>query len=63
MSPRFSLIIPSYNEASYLPRLLDSIDAARSRFHDGAEAIEVLVVDNASSDSTAELAWSPRGTG
>ena len=25
---RFSLVVPAYNEARYLPRLLDSVDAA-----------------------------------
>src|SRR5207249_845038 len=49
--PRVSLIIPAYNEAAYLPRLLDSVDAARARFARGAEAVEVIVADNASSDA------------
>lgn len=56
MNPRFSLIVPAYNEESYLPLLLDSVDVARARFHGGADSIEVLVVDNASTDSTADLA-------
>jgi glycosyltransferase involved in cell wall biosynthesis len=30
-APRFSLIIPAYNEEAYLPRLLDSVDGARAR--------------------------------
>ena len=29
--PQVSLVIPAYNEAKFLPRLLDSIDAARDR--------------------------------
>ena len=54
--PRISLIIPAYNEAAYLPRLLDSVDAARARFDRGAGAVEVIVADNASTDATAKIA-------
>ncbi|MDX6403449.1 MAG: hypothetical protein QOH70_904 [Blastocatellia bacterium] len=53
---RFSIIIPAYNEEQYLPRLLDSIDAARSNYSGGAEAVEVVVADNDSTDRTAEIA-------
>lgn len=53
---RFSIIIPAYNEEQYLPRLLDSIDVARTNYSGGAEAIEVIVADNDSSDRTAEIA-------
>ena len=55
MAPRFSLVIPAHNEASFLPRLLDSVDEAKKRYL-GAEPIEVLVVDNCSTDSTSEIA-------
>ena len=54
--PHLSLVIPAYNEARYLPRLLDSIDAAARAYSRGAAAVEVIVVDNASTDRTAELA-------
>ncbi len=54
--PRFSLIIPAYNEERFLPRLLDSIDAARSAYSRGANAIEVIVADNGSTDGTAGVA-------
>ena len=53
---KFSIIIPAYNEEQYLPRLLDSIDVARTDYSGGAEAIEVIVADNDSSDRTAEIA-------
>jgi glycosyltransferase involved in cell wall biosynthesis len=53
---RFSIIIPAYNEEQYLPRLLDSIDAARSHYSGGVEAVEVVVADNDSTDRTAEIA-------
>lgn len=55
-APRFSLIIPAYNEEAYLPRLLETVDIARARYAGGAGAIEVVVVDNASTDATAEVA-------
>jgi glycosyltransferase involved in cell wall biosynthesis len=55
-APRFSLIIPAWNEQGYLPRLLDSVDEARRAYGGGAEAIEIVVADNASTDRTAEIA-------
>jgi glycosyltransferase involved in cell wall biosynthesis len=39
-----------------LPRLLDSVDAARAAFGPGTGAVEVIVADNASTDRTAEVA-------
>jgi glycosyltransferase involved in cell wall biosynthesis len=53
---RFSVVIPAYNEEQYLPRLLDSIEVARSNYSGGPEAIEVIVADNDSTDRTAEVA-------
>lgn len=53
---RFSLVIPAYNEALLLPRLLDTVDAARRRYRGGAGAIQVIVADNASTDKTADIA-------
>jgi glycosyltransferase involved in cell wall biosynthesis len=55
-APRFSLIIPAWNEQAYLPRLLDTVDEARRTYTGGAEAIEVIVTDNDSTDRTAEIA-------
>ena len=55
-SPVFSLIIPARNEEKLLPRLLDTIDTARFNFHRGPEAVEIVVANNASTDSTAETA-------
>lgn len=51
-----SLIIPAHNEAELLPRLLDTVDEARKRFVGGHDAVELIVADNASTDSTGELA-------
>lgn len=56
MPPRLSLVIPAYNESVLLPRLLDTVDAARQRFARGADAIEVIVADNGSTDDTAAIA-------
>jgi glycosyltransferase involved in cell wall biosynthesis len=55
-APLFSLCIPAYNEAALLPRLLDSVDLARARFRGGPDAIEVVVGNNGSTDTTAEMA-------
>ena len=52
----FSVAIPAYNEAQLLPRLLDSIDVARSHYRGGAAAIEVVVGNNGSTDATAAIA-------
>jgi glycosyltransferase involved in cell wall biosynthesis len=56
--PRFSLIIPAYNEEAYLPALLNSVDKARTCYAGGPDDIEVVVADNASTDSMADLARS-----
>ncbi len=51
--PVFSIIIPAYNEASYLPKCLGCIHAA---IEASAAPTEIIVVDNASADRTAEIA-------
>lgn len=53
MSSLYSVIIPAYNEEALLPRTLSLLAAAMSSL--GA-AGEVIVVDNNSTDATAELA-------
>ena len=55
-SSTISLIIPAHNESDLLPRLLDTVDIARERFDRRSEAIEVIVVDNACTDNTANIA-------
>ncbi len=53
-----SLVIPAWNEAVLLPRLLDSVDIAQDRLaatQSGARA-EIIVADNGSSDATADIA-------
>jgi len=54
--PRYSLIIPAYNEEAYLPRLLNTVETARASYRLGAGAVEVIVADNMSTDSTAAIA-------
>jgi glycosyltransferase involved in cell wall biosynthesis len=53
---RISLVVPARNEEAYLPPLLDSVEAARSRYEGDPSSIEVIVSDNASTDRTAEVA-------
>jgi len=55
--PAISVIIPCYNEAELLPRLLTSIETARRAFSGGSDAVEVVVADNASTDGTAAIAY------
>jgi glycosyltransferase involved in cell wall biosynthesis len=55
MTPRYSVVIPAYNEEKLLGRLLDSLDVARAAYGN-ADAIEVIVADNVSTDRTAEIA-------
>lgn len=54
--PRISLVIPAHNEAQLLPRLLDSAQAARGRFAEGPEMVQVIVADDSSTDGTGEIA-------
>lgn len=64
-----SIIIPAYNEARRLPRTLERIcyylREAKKRWQVGMEAIEVIVVDDGSTDGTSEIAgifsnWFPK---
>lgn len=52
-APRISIIIPAWNEARWLPNTLAAVRQAMAGID---EPREVIVVDNASSDSTVELA-------
>jgi len=53
--PRLSFVVPARNEAAHIPRTLASIHAFAPPY-----SYEVIVVDNGSTDATAELA---RGAG
>jgi glycosyltransferase involved in cell wall biosynthesis len=52
--PDLSLVVPAFNEARLLPRLLDSVERARAAAPE--IAVEVIVADNASTDATAATA-------
>ncbi|SVB54699.1 uncharacterized protein METZ01_LOCUS207553, partial [marine metagenome] len=49
-SPPFSIVVPTFNREGHIGRCLESI--ARQSYQD----YEVVVVDNASSDGTVEVA-------
>jgi glycosyltransferase involved in cell wall biosynthesis len=51
-----SLIVPAYNEERYLPRLLDTVDAAIAAYRGPRSDIEVVLSDNQSTDATARIA-------
>lgn len=54
-----SVIVPAYNEEKYLGETLQSIQRAKEYLLKRADvAIEIVVVDNASTDSTAHVAES-----
>ena len=54
MTPAMSVIVPTWNEARYLPRLLESLRAQT------VHAFEVIVADSGSMDGTVNIA---RGEG
>ena len=54
-SPRFSVVIPAFNEERFLPRLLATLAVATSRAGPGVQ-VEIIVADNASTDATAGIA-------
>ncbi len=49
-SPPVSVIVPTWNEAKYLPSLLDALD------RQAQEPLEVLIADSGSTDATREIA-------
>ena len=48
-SPLFSVIIPNYNHAKYLPRAIDSV------INQTFSNWEILLIDNHSSDETEKV--------
>ena len=55
--PRISLIIPAYNEENFLRRTLNSVQKARSAYK-YPSLVEVIVVNNCSTDDTEKIAKS-----
>lgn len=54
---KFSIIIPAFNEETYLPSTLRSVRAAEAHLRDVAGVdVETIVVDNNSGDDTAVIA-------
>jgi len=50
---RLSFVVPAYNEETYLPACLESVLAQTGELGD---AVEIIVVNNASTDRTREVA-------
>ncbi|MEU0740725.1 glycosyltransferase [Streptomyces sp. NPDC006134] len=58
-SPGLTVVIPAHNEAAYLPRYLPTVLASLERWQETSDDRgEVIVVDNASTDATADMAAS-----
>jgi len=55
---RLSFVVPAYNEEAYLPACLESILAQTGEMGD---AVEIIVVNNASSDHTLQVAMGFKG--
>ena len=53
--PALSIVIPAFNEAGYIADTLEAVLEAKKRY---AGSVEVIVVDNNSSDATGEIARS-----
>jgi glycosyltransferase involved in cell wall biosynthesis len=52
-----SVVIPAFNEEDYLGETLAGLDRARAfLLREGTGSVEIIVVDNDSSDSTADVA-------
>lgn len=60
--PSLSIVIPAYNEADRLPPTLASIAAFFATARDDLDLHDVIVVDDGSTDGTADVAarWSDR---
>lgn len=55
-APRLSIVIPAFNEELRLPRALERIREYFANRPGGLDEIEVLVVDDGSTDATARIA-------
>ncbi|MGL6343088.1 MAG: glycosyltransferase family 2 protein, partial [Waterburya sp.] len=50
MKPEVSVIVPAYNSEDYLPKALESV------FNQTYNNLEVILIDDASSDATVKIA-------
>ncbi|WP_395369326.1 glycosyltransferase [Streptomyces tubercidicus] len=58
-NPALTVVIPAHNEVAYLPRYLPTVLTSLERWEAASgELGEVIVVDNASTDATADMAAS-----
>lgn len=56
-SPRISVVIPAYNEENFIGNTLENVKATVAEYVDSTgNEVEILVVDNNSSDRTGEIA-------
>ena len=53
MNPKFSVIVPAFNEERYLPRSLGAIRKAEAHW---GHSVEIIVGDNLSTDETVRVA-------
>ena len=55
--PKISLIIPAYNEEKYIKSTLESVKESKKLYEKTfKEKVEIIVVDNNSTDKTADIA-------
>ena len=59
-----SVVIPAYNEEKYLPKLLESLERANRQLQTQRPGypVEVIVVDNCSTDRTVDVAMKYQAT-
>lgn len=56
--PKMSVIIPAYNEEKYLGATIENVQEAVKEYHKKySSPVEILVVNNNSTDRTEEVAW------
>ncbi len=58
MPPEFSVVVPVYNEAGFLPQALPALIGAMESLD---RSYEILIVENGSTDGTADIARSVAG--